>query len=61
MALPPTTGVQIDDLQAELTGAAKDADRKMSMPQGPDPETFARQICEAMARETWRTDRLSAE
>ncbi len=61
MALPPTTGVQIDDLQAELTDAARDAERQMAQPNAPAPETFARQVCEAMARDDWRRSRLCAD
>jgi hypothetical protein len=61
MAMPPTTGVQIDDMQAELTGAARYAERQMAQPKAPDPEAFARNVREAMAREDWRAARLCAD
>jgi len=57
----PTTGVDIDDMQAELTEAARDAERQMAQPKAPDPETFARQVREVMAWEDWRVSRLDAD
>jgi hypothetical protein len=61
MAMPPATGVQIDHMQAELTEAARDAERQMAQPRRPDPETFARQVREVLAREDWRAARLDAD
>ncbi len=61
MPLTPTTGIQIDEVEAEITGAARDAERQLAQPKSSDPEAFVRQIREAMVRENWRTMRLSAD
>jgi hypothetical protein len=61
MPVIPTTGIQIDEVEAEITGAARDAQKQMARPTSPDAENAARQIREALARETWRALRLSTE
>ena len=58
---PQNPSVDIQNVEAEITGAAREAERAIGRPRGSSPEKMARQMRELMARETWRVARLSAE
>jgi len=61
MAEPSIPSVDIQNVEAEITGAARDAQRVAQRGSAPSPEDLVRLMREAMAQETWRCARLSAD
>ena len=57
----PSPSVDIQTVEAEITGAAREAERTMGRSRGPSPQDLSRQMREVMAREAWRTARLAAD
>lgn len=61
MAEASNPNVDIQSVEAEITGAARDVEGAVGRSRGMSPQEMARQMRELMAREAWRTARLSAD
>ena len=55
----PGPDVEIDEMEAEITGATRQVERSLDRRTAPGEAAMARRLREFMTREAWRTARLS--